>query len=934
MKRIIYYSIAIVTLSPPISIHAQISIGRNHPELVWKVIETPHFKVIYHRGIERIAEEVARVAEEIYPPITEDLGIEPKGKTPIIVSDYDDISNGMASPLGHHIFIWAKSFKKYTTGRMKWLRRVVAHEFTHQLNFWGLRAFPGTLRELLALGFMPNWFIEGLAQYEGEHWDHHRDMLLRVAAANQALLPPKKLEGFIGTDRIDSRLVYEQGHSLVRYIAVKYGRDKVPEIIKKHRSLPISFNLSLKRAIGVGEKKLFKQWRREIAANYLALWKQKEHLEQIAERFPSDLQGNYGLRWSPDGGQVALVGVEEFDEEVPRLYLFKADGSEKRKIAGPYVSSFFSWSPDGRYILYSKKRRGRNGSLVDDLFLVDVKTGKNRPLTYNLRATDPDWSPEGKRIVFSLHQGPLSNLALLDLKSKTLKLLTSFENWTEVFTPDWSPNGDRIVFSIFDKDGKRDIAVVDSNGSNFRKLTDDFYDDRYPVWSPDGEKIAFISYRNGIPNLYLINPDGSGLTQVTDVAGGVFNPTWTPDGKAISVVAFERTDRIDVFTLPADRKVLPSPIAGLTDWKRISPHRGLGFPEKSSLINLKRYPYNSLSSIRSQLTLPWFGEDDTGLQIGICNLSADPLGDHTLLWVLTHRRRTDFLIDYVNTQFLPTINLRGFSTTLDRGTFAGHRLWERHWGFSAQLWLPFNFGRSLLSDHLVWISTSISKIETIDQDKFSVLRPFQGWVNTFNLGYCWSYSRPDVAFSINPKSGAGVNLSFKWAALWLQSDLKYTEIRATVKIRRELPVKEHVLALQLCGCLHRGDQPIQNRIALGSSALRGLTRSIEGDKFLYSNLEYRLNLLRDLGLKVWLLYLERLAGALFLDLGKAWGVYLDDFKWKDKNFSEVDLTATAGAELRLRVYLAGKISLVFRGGYGMELPDKKGEFYWAIGPVF
>ena len=75
------------------------------------------------------------------------------------------------------------------------------------------------------------WFMEGIAQWEGETWDTHRDMLLRMTVLGGKLLPPSKLEGFAGTDIRESRLVYEQGHSLVRFIAAKYGRNKSKEIL-------------------------------------------------------------------------------------------------------------------------------------------------------------------------------------------------------------------------------------------------------------------------------------------------------------------------------------------------------------------------------------------------------------------------------------------------------------------------------------------------------------------------------------------------------------------------------------------------------------------------------------------------------------------------------------------------------------------------------
>jgi len=241
-------------LSFPLQIFSQVSFSQNHPELNWQIFETDHFQIIFHQGIETIANEVAHIAEQVYNPITKDLGIEPLRKTPIVVTDYLDYSNGLATPLGHHITLWTQSYTKYTTGRLKWLQALVAHEFTHMVNFWAFRDFPGFWRELFALGMVPTWFLEGLAEYEAEPWCTHRDMLLRVVTYSRKILPYKKMTGFIGADAIDARLVYEQGHSIIRYIASRFGSEKIQLIIKNFRSLPFSFNLALKRSIGISEK--------------------------------------------------------------------------------------------------------------------------------------------------------------------------------------------------------------------------------------------------------------------------------------------------------------------------------------------------------------------------------------------------------------------------------------------------------------------------------------------------------------------------------------------------------------------------------------------------------------------------------------------------------------------------------------------------------
>ena len=67
-----------------------------HPELNWHSIETAHFVVHYHDGAERTARVVAKVAEEIYEPVTSLYNHKPDQKVSFVIKDYDDYSNGAA----------------------------------------------------------------------------------------------------------------------------------------------------------------------------------------------------------------------------------------------------------------------------------------------------------------------------------------------------------------------------------------------------------------------------------------------------------------------------------------------------------------------------------------------------------------------------------------------------------------------------------------------------------------------------------------------------------------------------------------------------------------------------------------------------------------------------------------------------------------------
>ena len=103
----------------------------NHSELVWKTFETSHFIFHYHEGTEKTVAEAAKVAEEIYKPITDYYDFRPTSKTTIIIKDTDDFSNGTAYYYDNKLEIWALPLDFDLRGSHRWLQNVITHEFTH-----------------------------------------------------------------------------------------------------------------------------------------------------------------------------------------------------------------------------------------------------------------------------------------------------------------------------------------------------------------------------------------------------------------------------------------------------------------------------------------------------------------------------------------------------------------------------------------------------------------------------------------------------------------------------------------------------------------------------------------------------------------------------------------------------------------------------------
>src|SRR6266581_2327165 len=81
---------------------------------------------------------------------------------------------------------------------------------------------------------------------------------------------------------------------------------------------------------------------------------------------------------------------------------------------------------------------------------------------------------------------------------------------------------------------QRHVFIIRTDGTNLRDLTEDNYrNDGWPRWSPDGKRIVFTSRRTGNYELWVINRDGSALQQLTKSSGGHYSP-WSPDGSMIA----------------------------------------------------------------------------------------------------------------------------------------------------------------------------------------------------------------------------------------------------------------------------------------------------------------------------------------------------------------------------------------------------------------
>ncbi len=144
------------------------------------------------------------------------------------------------------------------------------------------------------------------------------------------------------------------------------------------------------------------------------------------------------------------------------------------------------------------------------------------------------------QIAFETSRDGNKEIYLMNADGSDLVNLTN--NTYNDFMPDWSPDGERIVFvSNRESDGNWQIYTMNADGTDVKKITSEG-NNTTPKWSPDGSKIAFASYRDGgYMTLYLMNSDGTNPIKLTDNQSDHWYPTWSPDGKYLALVSNDPT---------------------------------------------------------------------------------------------------------------------------------------------------------------------------------------------------------------------------------------------------------------------------------------------------------------------------------------------------------------------------------------------------------
>ena len=585
---------------------AGMAAAQNHPELEWQVIESDHFRVMYHQGLEDAAERATQIAEEAYGPITKLYGYEPGEKVRIVLKDYDDYANGAAFFYHYTIEIWTTSLDHdyELRGTSDWLRNVITHEFTHivslgtsrktsqrvpalYLQYFGyqreknrpdiLVGYPDAIVPYPVMStVVPMWFAEGAAQYMAagarhDRWDSHRDMILRTQVLAGQQLDFDDM-GVFGKCGFGNEYVYDHGFGLTSYIAREYGDEKIAELYRAaSRWQNLNVDAAFEDLLGQSVDELYAAWVADMRARYEV---QVQSLGALREGEVVVDEGFSNMRplLSPDGTRLAYLSTKKRHYGPHLLVVRDLQKGEDEVIAPAVAASAVGFAPDGDKMVFARIDRADSyGSRQSDIYEYDF--GKEEPgwagaalwtlpvlvrgygatpprekrLSRSLRALYPSYSPDGEWIAFVRNAGTNNNLGLMRADGSDLRYLTDFNDGTQLYSPRFTPDGGAIALSIA-RGGQRDIVLlrlangdqrlamagadwgVDA-GAQFEVLIATEGTDRDPAWSRDGQRLYFSSDVSGIFNIYALELATGQVEQITNVVGGAFNPTVAEDGQ-------------------------------------------------------------------------------------------------------------------------------------------------------------------------------------------------------------------------------------------------------------------------------------------------------------------------------------------------------------------------------------------------------------------
>lgn len=594
--------------------------GRNKPgysRFRHDVVQTPNFEIYHYLKNDSLVKMISDWSEKWYQIHLKTFQDTFRKRNPVIFynnhADFQQ-TNTISGLIGSGTGGVTESLKNRVimpvAPTLSQTDHVLGHELVHAFQF-NMFVNSDTVTGY-SLRNMPLWMIEGMAEYLSiGSVDPNTAIWMRDALINDDFPTLKKLS-------TESKYFpYRYGHAFWAMVAKTWGDSIVMPLFRK--TALYGFNTAVDSVFRFNESTLSGFWKSAMEQHF------RPYLENRGNNMPGreiiSLKNagrlNISPAISPDGKYVAFFS----EKNLFTLDLFLAEaesGRIIRKLSSvvrntdiddfSFIESAGTWSPDGDKFAFVVFSKGRNR-----LAIVDInRTRRIREI--DIKGIDafsnPAWSPDGRKIVFSGMVDGVTDLYLFNMNSGVVEKLT--DDITSAIHPSWSADGNYIVFSrekISRHPDQRkfsfDIAILDLNKRTIKVI--DAFSGAYnlnPFFSPDGRSVYFLSDADGFRNLYKYEIETQDLERLTDLVTGISGIT--PFSPAFSV-AREKDMVVYTYYFNNSYRIW---IAEGTDFNPVTADRHLVNLEAGTLPPLRHIAGNVVdATLYNRFEIPGLAED-------------------------------------------------------------------------------------------------------------------------------------------------------------------------------------------------------------------------------------------------------------------------------------------------------------------------------------
>lgn len=506
----------------PVTVCSQYYFGRNkvmYNQFEWHILQTEHFEIYYYPQMRDLAEIGAQYAEESYAVLELKFNHNINHRIPLIFyathahfQETNTISNLIPEGVGGFFEFLKGRVVVPANGSIAQFKHVIRHELVHVFTHSKVN---NILRnhKLQNHPEPPLWFQEGLAEYWSAGWDTQAEMFIRDAVLNDYLFPLSYIYQISG-----SFLMYKEGQAALKYIDDTWGEDKILQIIENCWTSKM-FSEVMRLTLGVDYRGFDEKW--------------TYHLKKL--KFP--------LLESFDSARMTSRKLTEHGINIKPTY-YQVGDSQK--------------------VIFISNRTGYSNIYQAPLrkleFVHETKpdilvAGERSPAfeSFHLLSSSIDVN-RSDELTFVSKSGEQDLLYVYHLGQKKIVEQHAFEGLVSLFSPAWAGDNRRVVFSGLAFNGRCDLYLYDRDNGQLQKLTNDAFDDRDPVFTPDGRAVVFSSDRGGVGqkgyyNLFRLHLDSGRITYLTQ---GEFNdqsPRWSPDGQFLAFVS-DRSGTTNIWMAP------------------------------------------------------------------------------------------------------------------------------------------------------------------------------------------------------------------------------------------------------------------------------------------------------------------------------------------------------------------------------------------------